>query len=224
MKKWSQEEEKALIEIMANNLFSTYEEVGNKLNRSARSIREKATKLGINKSVFKYITIKCKNCDCDILISQHNKEDLGRSFCNTSCAASYNNKRRKKEKKKCINCSKELNKQKKYCDNYCQLKYQYKKFIEDWKSGIKILYSEQISKYIKRYMLEKYENKCCECGWGKINKYTGNIPLEVEHIDGNPYNTIEDNLKLLCPNCHSLTKSYKGANRGKGRKKRIYKP
>jgi 5-methylcytosine-specific restriction endonuclease McrA len=73
-------------------------------------------------------------------------------------------------------------------------------------------------------MLEKYENKCCECGWGKINKYTGNIPLEVEHIDGNPYNTIEDNLKLLCPNCHSLTKSYKGANRGKGRKKRINKP
>ena len=38
-----------------------------------------------------------------------------------------------------------------------------------------------------------------------------------QHIDGNSKNNKEENLTLLCPNCHSLTKTYKGANRGNGR-------
>lgn len=43
------------------------------------------------------------------------------------------------------------------------------------------------------------------------------IPLEIDHIDGNSENNSEENLRLICPNCHSLTATYKGANRGKGR-------
>ena len=77
-----------------------------------------------------------------------------------------------------------------------------------------------ISNYIKRYLFEKFHNKCCKCGWGETNSYTGNIPLEVEHKDGNYANNLEDNLELLCPNCHSLTETYKGANKGQGRKDR----
>lgn len=30
-------------------------------------------------------------------------------------------------------------------------------------------------------------------------------------------NNKEENLLLLCPNCHSLTSTYKGANKGNGR-------
>lgn len=78
----------------------------------------------------------------------------------------------------------------------------------------------QISGHIKRYLFEKYDNKCARCGWSEINKYTNNIPLEIEHIDGNYLNNNEDNLILICPNCHSLTATYKGANRGHGRKER----
>lgn len=37
---------------------------------------------------------------------------------------------------------------------------------------------------------------------------------------GNYSNNLESNLILLCPNCHSLTSTYKGANRGHGRKER----
>ena len=55
--------------------------------------------------------------------------------------------------------------------------------------------------------------------WSKKNEYTGNIPLEIEHIDGNYLNNSENNLILLCPNCHSLTSTYKGANKN-GRKSR----
>lgn len=46
------------------------------------------------------------------------------------------------------------------------------------------------------------------------------FPLEVEHIDGNFENNSEENLTLLCPNCYSLTPTYKGANKGNGRKER----
>ena len=42
----------------------------------------------------------------------------------------------------------------------------------------------------------------------------------VEHVDGNSANHGEDNLKLLCPNCDSLTSTYKALNRGNGRFKR----
>ena len=74
--------------------------------------------------------------------------------------------------------------------------------------------------YIKTYLLKKYKNKCARCVWGEKNIYTNNIPLEIEHIDGNYKNNNEENLTLLCPNCHSLTSTYKGANLNNGRKTR----
>lgn len=123
---------------------------------------------------------------------------------------------------KCLNCNKEIKKSNKYCSNKCQKEYEYKSYIEEWKTnkvtGLKGEY--QISNHIKTYLLNKYNKKCAKCGWGETNKFTRKIPLEVEHIDGNYKNNNEDNLILLCPNCHSLTSTYKGANLNNGRKTR----
>lgn len=65
----------------------------------------------------------------------------------------------------------------------------------------------------------KYNYKCQLCGWGEMNKYTNKVPLQVHHIDGNSENNNEDNLLLLCPNCHSLTENFgsKNKNASKGR-------
>lgn len=123
---------------------------------------------------------------------------------------------------KCRNCNKEIKNKNKYCSVKCQKEYEYINFIKKWKegetSGMRGEY--QLSMHIKTYLLEKYNNQCARCGWGETNQYTGKIPLEIEHIDGNYKNNKEENLIVLCPNCHSLTSTYKGANYNHGRKTR----
>lgn len=41
------------------------------------------------------------------------------------------------------------------------------------------------------------------------------ITLELEHIDGNRQNNTRKNLKLLCPNCHSQTVTWRGRNKNR---------
>ena len=117
----------------------------------------------------------------------------------------------------CLNCGKELTKksQIKYCSNICQKNYEYKQYIQRWKDGLENGLSGQysLSNHIRRYLLEQTEYKCSQCGWGEINPFTNTIPLEIDHIDGDYRNNKEDNLRVLCPNCHSLTPTYKGANK-----------
>ena len=106
-----------------------------------------------------------------------------------------------------------------YCSNQCQMDFQYKKYIFDWLDG-KIdggLSTGLVSRHIKRYLRENNQDSCQDCGWSVVSVHTKKVPLEVEHIDGNYKNNKVDNLKLICPNCHSLTSTYKGLNRGKGR-------
>jgi len=125
--------------------------------------------------------------------------------------------------KLCSNCGKEIHiKNSKYCSHECQLDFQYKEYIQRWKNGLEngVRGRYNISNYIKKYIFEKYNNQCTLCGWNQVNIYTENIPLEIEHVDGNYKNNKEENLILLCPNCHSLTSTYKGANKGNGRKER----
>ena len=132
-------------------------------------------------------------------------------------------KRIHKPKNKCIVCSKEVNKGgHKFCSATCQQNYIYQKYIERWKQGLEtgIIGEYGISGYIKRYLREKYSNQCCKCGWHEVNETTGKVPLEVHHVDGDYTNNNENNLELLCPNCHSLTPTYKNGNASKGRKNR----
>ena len=126
--------------------------------------------------------------------------------------------------KYCLKCGNKLRSdQKKYCSNECRHNHEQMCFEKDWFAGKISGNSDgpwtQVRDRVRNYLFKKYNNKCSRCGWGEVNPFTNTIPLEVEHLDGNPYNSFPDNLTLLCPNCHSLTKTYRGANRGNGRKK-----
>ena len=126
----------------------------------------------------------------------------------------------------CVECKKPRKKYtNKYCSNRCQVDHQYKRYIAEWKKGKKDgnrgINAKNISKHLLRFLIEKYGEKCSQCGWNKKSLYTNRAPLEIDHIDGNANNNLEDNLRLLCPNCHALTPSFRNLNKGKGRSWRI---
>jgi 5-methylcytosine-specific restriction endonuclease McrA len=69
-----------------------------------------------------------------------------------------------------------------------------------------------------RKILHEQNPSCFECG---IQTWQGKtISLEVDHIDGDASNNLPNNLRLLCPNCHSVTPTWKARNKGSGRASR----
>ena len=123
----------------------------------------------------------------------------------------------------CIHCLNPLQKryQIKFCSNSCQLDFQRDSYIKKWKageiSGVRGVVATSISEHIRNYLIKKYGEKCSQCGWNKRNLLTNKVPLEIDHIDGDAQNNNEENLRILCPNCHSLTPHFRNLNKGKGR-------
>lgn len=129
----------------------------------------------------------------------------------------------KKKRKPCALCGKEPRRAYyTYCSNSCQREYEYRLYIQRWKAGDErgLQCIGTVSRHIKKYLREKYNNRCCLCGWSKVNPKSGVVHLVADHVDGNWKNNTEENVRLLCPNCDSLTPTFAGLNRGNGRKNR----
>lgn len=66
-------------------------------------------------------------------------------------------------------------------------------------------------RYLKTLLIEieNREYKCENCG---IDSWQGQpLALQVDHINGIHYDNRPENLRFLCPNCHSLTETFCGA-------------
>ena len=110
---------------------------------------------------------------------------------------------------------KNANKNKSIFINY---KKQSEKSKQTWNEKLLNTPFEELSfeRLRKRVILEK-KNKCKCCGIDKWNNEP--ITLELEHIDGNHHNNERNNLKAICPNCHSQTLTWRGRNKQNNRKK-----
>ena len=105
-------------------------------------------------------------------------------------------------KGKCKNCEKEFNyypsqKNGIWCSNRCQGDYKIKnKFTE----GTTWTYK------MRGYVLRQRGESCEECGITDWNDKP--ISFQIDHINGIRTDNRLDNLKVMCPNCHSQTDTF----------------
>lgn len=181
------------------------------------SNREKCKKILLDNGVDykKWLESKKKRSYCLFCGKEiFGKYRLNKKFCNSSCAAKYNNKRKTKKIKYCLYCGNIIT-SKKYCNNECKNKHKEELLIDKWQNG-EILgcdISGNIRTFLRNYLYRKFNYKCQKCGFDKVNKYTGNTILQIHHVDGDTFNTKENNLMVLCPNCHSLTENFGSRNK-----------
>ena len=161
----------------------------------------------------------CRQCSSQL---SYQDSQLKKVFCNHSCSATYNNLRKvsKYGLFKCLGCGVEgepkRQNRNKYCSIKCQKNHEYNTFINDWLVGKETGVTKNGTVgAIKRYILAEQSNKCNHCN---NSEWMGKkLVLELEHKDGNGDNNARSNLECLCPNCHSLTPTYRNKNKGNGR-------
>jgi hypothetical protein len=139
-----------------------------------------------------------------------------KKFCNSSCAAKHNNKIPKRKSKKlnavCLNCDVQFSylescARGKFCSNKCGGEYRYKtisvtKIVKGICNNVGSL---------KRFLKETAGNVCVLCD--QLPFHNGKeLTLQLDHIDGNSDNNKIENLRLLCPNCHTQTDTWVSRN------------
>jgi len=106
----------------------------------------------------------CKQCDCIIEYKKRKNK-----FCCHSCSATFNNKGIRRhgtriKNKHCVECSKPLTSQYKYCDNSCKSKHQRSMYIESWKCGnengdrVNIIYQDILDNTYLKSMITNVVN------------------------------------------------------------------
>lgn len=176
---------------------------------------------------------------CDYCSKEHDGSYASGRFCNRGCASGFCTKRKRKEiNEKVSNSLTGRPGRKGFHFSFNLTAEQKEERSKKWKI-IQKKYAEK--KHAKRLILWKEEKlqpgesscktllifekgkKCQICGWAEVNPFTNSIPVELEHFDGDCYNNKYVNLTLLCPNHHSLTATFRGANAKKGRGRKQYK-
>ena len=212
--RWSKEEVESVVNYI--KLGMSYKQISNLINRTDLSIKNKASEIGITTSMYvnnEKDNINCLQCNQEILVDYKS-----RKFCSHSCSAKFNNKLNKRttKVKNCLYCNNIIGRKNKYCNLACSKKHIKSIIFSKIEDGDLTLYEKQY----KKYLIEKYGEKCMKCNWCEVHPLTGKVPIQMEHKDGNSYNNSLENLELLCPNCHSLTLTYGALNKGNGRKNR----
>jgi 5-methylcytosine-specific restriction endonuclease McrA len=169
---------------------SISEENKNKIEEAAKRGREtQATKKSKRIEDYNKDPKLCKFCLTPL---SYEKKKL--TYCNHSCAASFNN----------LGVCRTISKIK---ENKVVKNKEY--YRNKFRLG-EVLDPATVRKYIK----EIYSS-CCKCNISEWNGIA--LTLEIHHKDGNSSNNKPDNLEILCPNCHTQTDNHRSKNIGNGR-------
>lgn len=149
----------------------------------------------------------CLNCNNE-LQNQKNK------FCNSSCAATYNNKTMPKRKKEgiCLECKQPCFKSQVYCSNICY------NIVRNRNKLPNSRHKESNKKYVKEFHRNsklkalEYKGGCCQiCGYKKcirnlhfhhIDESTKSFTISGNSISWERLKPELDKCALLCANCH----------------------
>jgi len=144
--------------------------------------------------------MKCEKCNC-----KHDGTYGSGRFCSRSCAASRSFSEESKLKKSKSN-------KKHYREHGWSGKSNIVKFRQTWKKKVMESNFDTLSYGTKRKrVIWEQDKKCNKCG---LDKWLDcSIVLELEHINGDHSDDSRSNLIAICPNCHSLTKTWRGRNR-----------
>ena len=172
------------------------------------------------KTIAKYLENPnyCSLCKKPLLIKNNDRIcDLRkRKYCSHACSASASNKQRKLKPfiscKKCREKFPDRNKRE-YCSKDCKPTLVDKWLDGTWNGTTKV----GLSKTIRMWLLKEANYKCSQCSWSGTNPRSNKSTLQIEHKDGHYLNNKRENLIVLCLNCHSLTPTYGGLNKGNGR-------
>lgn len=222
--RWTQEKISIALKLFEDG--NSKEQVASVLECSPRAVALKLTKTGHSLREFPFYKrtedVTCASCGNSFVgnISE------SRKFCSHSCSAKHNNKGTRRhgvEPGTCIQCGKKKRRASEaFCSCKCHKQHQYEENTRAWLAGEKPGHNGsymQITNYVNRWLREQNGRVCAICG---LSEWRGQpIPLEVDHIDGNPSRTVPDNLRLVCPNCAALLPTYKSKNRGNGRFTRL---
>jgi len=156
--------------------------------------------------------MNCKTCNKII------QSKIAKIFCSRSCAAKFNNSKSPKRKKErgtftnCLNCNKQFYfytnvSYGKYCCSECGHKHRWGLYtVPRVEKG-----ECRDSVTLRKYLISVRGNKCEICYVKDWNKQP--LSLHVDHIDGNSDDNTPNNIRLLCPNCHSQTETFSGRNK-----------
>jgi hypothetical protein len=226
--KWTTDDIEKALKLVEDK--KTNKEIGEILGKTAASVKRKLQRTGLKRKSSPLGKEK-RNCKC------FNKEfnvnvSNPKIFCSQSCSATYTNKttepKRKRAYSNCINCNTSLRSNEtanKFCSNQCQSDHDHLVYIKRWKNNEELGYVGKmlrVSNHIKRYIIKKCNDSCQICGFNQPHPKDGKSLLHLHHIDGNAKNCNEENLQLLCPNCHAMTENFGARNKNSARIRPTY--
>ena len=149
--------------------------------------------------------LKCYLCEKLFERNQKNSETERKVFCSKSCAAKHNNRVKPKRLRTrvCVGCGKLCKASHTYCSNDCRSSYRTSLSLQKIEKG------EITEPKTIKFNLQKFNEYriCSECGQGET--WNGKVlVLQLDHIDGNSDNNKLENLRILCPNCHTQTETF----------------